>query len=162
MGDYLNLSPSPQYGLRVIILTCLWHTFLFPTAAIDTSVKWSSVYQTSPPCNDLPTCAKPCIADVGISLGCWSWGCVCSENTPGANFINGTKYLRQCVQDGCPDSGGGVVDDTLEAFQSTCGMSGVMINASGPDSSPTPPALSPGKHPYTPQYRLTLMPYDPE
>ena len=143
-------------GVRLINLFALWHLFFPSTVAYDSSVKWSSVFET-PLYDDLPTCAKPCMANVCDSSKCWSWGCVCSENTPGANFINGTKHIKKCVQDDCPEPGEGTIDSALNAFKSACGMSGITINATTPDEV-SRPSLAPGRHFFLPLLRIIIDP----
>ncbi|KAK3353978.1 hypothetical protein B0T25DRAFT_455283 [Lasiosphaeria hispida] len=108
----------------IFALFFLW-TGARPTAAMDSSKKWSLYYET-PDWNALSACAQPCVADVDDSLRCWSYGCVCSECTPGSNFLNflnGSKHIQKCVRDSCPQFDELAVNDALDAFQSICSVS---------------------------------------
>ncbi|KAK4230322.1 hypothetical protein QBC38DRAFT_39427 [Podospora fimiseda] len=96
-------------------------TLLCIVSGIRTDYKWSAVYNTSL-YDTLPPCAQPCVAGVDAPLKCWSYGCVCSESSPGANFVDGTKHIQQCVRQACPQLGEAAVNNALNAFQSVCGV----------------------------------------
>jgi len=91
------------------------------SSAYDTHDKWSSVWNNTFP-STVPACAQPCLEDVATPLDCWSYGCVCSENTLGGNFINGTKAIESCVSSSCVPTATAAVGPALYAFQSVCGV----------------------------------------
>src|ERR1700761_5741562 len=91
------------------------------SSAFDTQDKWSSVWNNSFP-STVPSCAQPCLENVATSLNCWSYGCVCSENTLGGNFINGTKAIESCVSSSCKPTATAALGSALDAFQSVCGV----------------------------------------
>lgn len=109
-----------MYSIRRSL--CLFLSNGLLSSAIDSRDKWSSVYNTTL-YNALPSCAQPCLSGVDISLNCWSYGCVCSENTPGENFVNGTIYIETCVLKSCQQLADATLDSALGVFQSLCGVS---------------------------------------
>ena len=94
-------------------------TLAFPAVALNSGETWSKA-QTSSAYKSLPECARTCIAQVDNSLSCWSYGCVCSENTVGKNFIDGANYVQKCVRDDCSDPSESDVNNALDVFQSIC------------------------------------------
>lgn len=106
-------SFRPSTGLLCQIL------WISSVHAIRSDSKWSSIFNTTL-YDALPACAQPCVAGVDSSLSCWSYGCVCSESSPGANFVDGTKYIQKCVREKCPQLGEGTVNNALNAFQTVC------------------------------------------
>ena len=109
---------TPVHCFKCLLVALLW---ILPVMAIDSRDKWSSVYNSTL-YNALPRCAQTCVASVDKNLNCWSYGCVCSENTPGENFVNGTKYVQDCVRGSCDGEGASVTNAALNAFQSLCGV----------------------------------------
>ncbi|KAK3988469.1 hypothetical protein QBC44DRAFT_397896 [Cladorrhinum sp. PSN332] len=91
-------------------------------SATPSGSKWSSTVNTTL-ADSLPECARQCVAGVDTALSCWSYGCVCSESSPGTNFVDGTRHIQQCVRQACPDLGEGVVSNALNFFQTACGIS---------------------------------------
>jgi hypothetical protein len=100
---------------------CLLLSHALLSSAVDSRDKWSSAYNTTL-YNALSSCAQPCLAGVDASLKCWSYGCVCSENTLGENFINGTRFIESCVLNACQQATSTALGPALSAFQSLCGV----------------------------------------
>ncbi|KAM0426015.1 hypothetical protein ACHAPT_008644 [Fusarium lateritium] len=96
--------------------------FVVPVVAVNSGDTWSKA-QSSSDYKALPECARTCIAQVDNNLSCWSYGCVCSENTVGKNFIDGANYIQKCVRDDCPKGSEPVVNKALDVFQSICELS---------------------------------------
>jgi hypothetical protein len=109
------------------------------SSTYDTRDKWSSIGNSTFP-STIPACAQPCLEDVADALNCWSYGCVCSENTLGGNFINGTKAIESCVNSSCTSTATDAVGLALNAFQSVCG---VTLSATPTVAVPTFAALTP-------------------
>src|SRR4051812_44494691 len=99
-------------------------------ATHDTHDKWSSVYNITL-FNTLPSCAQPCLSNVDASLKCWSFGCVCSESTPGNNFLTGASNINACVQKACSLSNDTAVNLTLTVYSSICNVQPYFLNSSG-------------------------------
>jgi len=61
------------------------------------------------------------VASIDAPLQCWSYWCVCSENTPGRNFLDGTALIEQCVRGNCSATETpGAIGAALSVFQSVC------------------------------------------
>ena len=120
MNTMLGFSSSvSQHGPSRHLQALFFFTLVFPTLALNSGETWSKA-QTSSAYKNLPECARTCIAQVDNSLSCWSYGCVCSENTVGKNFIDGANYVQKCVRDDCPEGSESVVNNALDVFQSIC------------------------------------------
>jgi len=110
--------------------------------AYDTYEKYTDIYKT-PLYNTLTSCAQKCIDGVDTHLKCWSYGCVCSENTPGTNFINATRYIESCVQSSCAQSSDTTRNSALDAFQSFCNVTYYTnLNATATGSLSVAPTIS--------------------
>jgi CFEM domain len=107
---------------RIYHLSYLFVSLAFLSSAFDTHDKWSSVCSNNSLTSTLPSCAQPCVVDVDASLNCWSYGCVCSERTLGANFINGTRSIETCVSNSCIPTANAALSPALDAFQSICSV----------------------------------------
>ncbi|RSL89758.1 hypothetical protein CEP51_001042 [Fusarium floridanum] len=119
MNTMLGFSFVSQHGPSRYLQALLFFTLVFSTTALNSGETWSKA-QTSSAYKNLPECARTCIAQVDNSLSCWSYGCVCSENTVGKNFIDGANYVQKCVRDDCPKGSESVVNNALDVFQSIC------------------------------------------
>lgn len=112
-------SPVSQRGPSLYLQTLVFFIVIFSVAALNSGETWSKA-QTSSAYKNLPECARTCIAQVDNSLSCWSYGCVCSENTVGKNFIDGANHVQKCVRDDCPKGSESIVNNALDVFQSIC------------------------------------------
>ena len=72
--------------------------------ASDSGLAWKSL-ESKAAYKSLPTCAQTCLlnAYTAVDPGCVSYGCVCSENTLGPNYLASWKYVTDCTAKGCPD-----------------------------------------------------------
>ncbi|KAL8388738.1 hypothetical protein RB599_010066 [Gaeumannomyces hyphopodioides] len=85
--------------------------------------QWSSIIPSSPLYTGVTACAKRCLAEVDTRLSCWSYGCVCSENTTGLNFVEGMDYVSDCAREKCPSSEAAAAEASVRgAFQGLCGV----------------------------------------
>ncbi len=111
-----------RHFLSLALLLILTNT---AAAVLNNSyTKWSSIYASTPLFGGIPSCAQSCLEGVDAFLSCWSTGCVCSEGTPGLNFVNGTRYVANCARASCPAAdAAAAVDAGLAAFQGLCGVS---------------------------------------
>jgi hypothetical protein len=126
-------------GVLSVVLLLLLSERAQSVGIIPTSDFWQSVRQ-SPIFQNLTSCQQSCISDVNSKTGCSgdgccvSYGCVCSENTDGPNFINAENAVSQCSQS-CPPNANSL--STVQAFDDLC----VVFNAANlttPSSTQAP------------------------
>jgi hypothetical protein len=82
-----------------------------------TGDSWSNVTSTSG-YQLLPDCAKPCVLNVDSLSGCDSFGCVCSQNTYGPEFIAGVTNITSCAKQTCKSPA--EVDIAVNTFRDIC------------------------------------------
>ena len=127
-----SLNNPITVAAKMLALWChalLFFSSLYPSSALDSSGKWSSVVNT-PQYGNLSSCAQACLSGVDNRLSCWSYGCVCSESTVGANFLNGTRLIESCVRSSCVQPGDSLIEASIGAFKDICGISGFNWSAS--------------------------------
>jgi hypothetical protein len=66
----------------------------------------------------LPDCAKPCVLDVNTLNSCYSFGCVCSDNTYGPEFIAGVTNITSCAKQRCKSAA--EVNIAMNTFRDIC------------------------------------------
>jgi hypothetical protein len=109
-----------NYRFMKFCLVVLCYLYFKPFAlAINSTDHWVDVIPARPEYTALSNCAQPCLVEVAKAIGCWSYGCVCSEQTPGPNFINALANVTACAGSGCSGSTD-VISATSKALQDIC------------------------------------------
>jgi hypothetical protein len=95
---------------------------VYSSGIIPTGDFWPSVSGTQIFSN-LTSCQQNCVLGVNTKVGCQgsgccvSYGCVCSENTNGTNFLTAQSVVSDCSQS-CPVNPNGM--SALEALDDLC------------------------------------------
>lgn len=89
------------------------------TSAVVSTDRWQDSIVLSTDYQQLSRCAQPCLLQVSTNVSCWSYGCVCSENTnTGSNYKQGLAYVASCAAASCQNSQD--VDTAKNAFMNLC------------------------------------------
>jgi CFEM domain len=100
-----------------VVLVTFW---CYGVEATLTGDRWRDV-ANSTEYQQLPACAQSCVLQVDNSISCWSYGCVCSENTLGSNFNASLSNIASCATNNCRNDGGDVaVGEATDAFKQLC------------------------------------------
>jgi len=105
----------------------------FATYAEDSYAKWSDVVKNNT-VDALPNCERNCVIGVDSQLSCWSYGCVCSEQTPGENLRTGVEYVMACTKN-CSSSGTTDTDRAVGVIQGLCSATVTSVATVAPTAS---------------------------
>lgn len=86
------------------------------------SDRWQDTIGLSAQYQQAPTCAQPYLLQASTNVSCWSYGCVCSENTnTGSNYKDGLNFVGSCTSGNCKDSQATIeVEEAKNAFMDLC------------------------------------------
>lgn len=121
---------------RLNFVFCL---FLATTQANDGRLQWKTLVSKEA-YKSLPECPQKCLLNAWTATELCqpfgSFGCVCSENTLGPNYITSWKYVTDCAAKDCPDDKTAV---TLvsNAFRDICAEAIDLYNNTVPLLSPS-------------------------
>ncbi|KAI9857996.1 MAG: hypothetical protein M1813_007966 [Trichoglossum hirsutum] len=117
-----------------IILVQLALLCVLSAAGVDEgwfNVTYTDVY------GSLAQCARDCVLNVNQVNDCYTYSCVCSENTGGANFNDGVKNITECAKRSCSNSQD--ADNAVIAFRDLC----IPLQATRTSSASKTPTVSP-------------------
>jgi hypothetical protein len=112
---------------------------VYSSGIIPTGDFWPSVSGTQI-FNNLTSCQQNCVLGVNTKVGCQgsgccvSYGCVCSENTNGTNFLAAQSVVSDCSQS-CPVNPEGL--SALEALDDLCVVYNAALLSNG-SAAPAP------------------------
>lgn len=105
-----------------ITLSAVLFSSLRPFAwAIISSDHWTDIANSTAYTGLSYSCAQPCLLGAGTTIRCWSYGCVCSENTPGPNFVQALNDVTACARSNCSNvDSNEAAAAASNAFQEIC------------------------------------------
>jgi CFEM domain-containing protein len=93
---------------------------IVPCTANDSGLGWNTLNGRNP-FRNLPVCAQKCLSNAYLAPepGCSSYGCVCSEDTLGPNYLASWQYVTDCAAKDCPEGDVAVIQ-AGNAFRDIC------------------------------------------
>lgn len=124
--------------MKRLLFSLICTIYALGCVAVNSTDDWTTVNETDI-YQKLDDCAKQCVEtvndrvwDVRQQRFCQSYGCVCSENTQGPNFLAAQSNVTSCAAKACNSTN--ATDDATQALDDLCLVHAVNLTQPAPEA----------------------------